>query len=111
MERFYNEFKNLSPEQQELFKAVMELMNSGNNLNFKTEIAHPEEHSKLELFAKWCSDIDQTDASGYVKFFSRELKEQYVSKDRKGRAELKDILSSAIQTIRERSLGDRVLCK
>ena len=109
MEQFYNEFHNMPNEQQqEILKAIMFLMQTDNNLNFKTEIANPPIHATLDLLGEYYKDLGQTDASKYIKSFSTKLKQMMVSNKRKGREEMKEILSAYVQSMK-RSFEDKML--
>jgi hypothetical protein len=109
LDRFYNEFQDLSVEQQqEFFKLVKEMYIGDKNLNLKTDIKNPAIHSTLDLMAMYFNDIGVKDGSKYIKFYSRSLKEQMVSDNRKGRIEFKELMSAKLQNL-FRSFGDRML--
>lgn len=110
MERFYNEFQQLPQEQQEMIKAIMSIMQSDKDLNLKTNIKNPYIHSALDLFAIYCGDIGQKDAKKYVQFYSKSLKEQFVSENREGRKEFKEMMIASFERFANnvRSFGDRM---
>src|SRR3972149_1820544 len=111
LDRFYSEFQDLSVEQQqEFFKLVKEMYIGDKNLNLKTDIKNPPLHSVLDLLAVYFNDINMKDGSKYLKFYSRSLKEQMVSDNRKGRTEFKDLMSAKLQNL-FRSTSDRLLVR
>jgi len=109
LDRFYNEFQDMSVEQQqEFFKLVKEMYTGDKNLNLKTDIKNPPLHSVLDLLGIYFNDIGMKDSSKYIKIYSRSLKEQMVSDNRKGRTEFKDLMSAKMQNL-FRSTSDRLM--
>lgn len=109
LDRFYNEFQDMPIEQQqEFFKLVKDMYTGDKNLNLKTDIKNPAIHSVLDLLGEYFKDIGVKDGSRYIKFYSRSLKEQMVSDNRKGRIEFKDLMSAKLQQI-SRSFSDRIM--
>ena len=109
LDRFYNEFQDMSVEQQqEFFKLVKDMYSGDKNLNLKTDIKNPPLHSVLDLLVVYFNDINMKDGAKYIKFYSRSLKEQMVSDNRKGRTEFKDLMSAKLQNL-FRSTTDRLM--
>lgn len=109
LDRFYNEFQDMPIEQQqEFFKLVKEMYTGDKNLNLKTDIKNPPLHSALDLLAEYFKDCNMKDGSKYIKMYSRSLKEQMVSDNRKGRTEFKDLMSAKLQQL-VRSFSDRMM--
>lgn len=111
LDRFYTEFSDMPKEQQEeFFKLVKEMYSGDKNINLKTDIKNPAIHSTLDLIAEYFKDVKFTDASKYIKFYSKSLKEQMVSDNRKGRTEFKELMSAKLQQM-ARSFWDRATGK
>lgn len=109
LDRFYNEFQDMPIEQQqEFFKLVQEMYRGDKNLNLKTDIKNPAIHSALDLLAEYFRDINMKDGSKYIKFYSKSLKEQMVSDNRKGRTEFKELMSAKLTQL-ARSFSDRLM--
>jgi hypothetical protein len=109
LDRFYNEFSDMPVEQQqEFFKTVREMYTGYKNLNLKTDIKNPPIHSALDLLAEYFKDCGMKDGSKYIKMYSKSLKEQMVSDNRKGRAEFIQLMSAKLQQV-VRSFGDRLM--
>lgn len=109
LDRFYNEFQDMPIEQQqEFFKLVKEMYTSGKNINLITDIKNPAIHSTLDLLGEYFKDIGVIDGSKYIKMYSKSLKEQMVSDNRKGRTEFKDLMSAKLQQL-ARSFSDRLM--
>lgn len=109
LDRFYNEFQDMPLEQQqEFFKLVKDMYTSDKNINMKTDIKNPAIHSALDLLGKYFKDIGAIDGSKYIEMYSKSLKEQMVSDNRKGRTEFRDLMSAKLQQI-ARSFGDRIM--
>jgi len=109
LDRFYSEFQDLNVEQQqEFFKLVKDMYSGDKNLNLKTDIKNPAVHSTLDLMAVYLNDIGVKDGAKYIKFYSRSLKEQMVSDNRKGRIEFKELMSAKLQNL-FRSTSDRLM--
>lgn len=109
LDRFYSEFQDLPIEQQqEFFKLVKEMYTGDKNLNLKTDIKNPPLHSVLDLYGEYLKDIGMKDGSKYIKFYSRSLKEQMVSDNRKGRTEFTNLMSAKLQQI-ARTFQDRIM--
>lgn len=85
-------------------------MESDKNLNMKTEIPNPALQATFDLLGEYYKDIGLPLASKYIKFYSRTLKEQMVSKKREGRKEFKEIATSWLHGFMAnvRSFGDRL---
>lgn len=110
LDRFYNEFQNMPVEQQqEFFKLVKDMYSGDKHLNLKTDIKNPPIHSALDLLAIYFKDCGMYDGSKYIQKYSRFLKEQMVSDNRKGRTEFKELMSAKLQqlarTFTERMMG------
>jgi len=109
LDRFYNEFQDMPIEQQqEFFKLVKEMYTGDKNLNLKTDIKNPPLHSVLDLLGEYFGDIGMKDGKKYIKMYSRSLKEQMVSDNRKGRTEFKELMSAKLQQL-VRSFSDRIM--
>ena len=109
LDRFYNEFQDMPIEQQqEFFKLVKEMYSGDKHLNLKTDIKNPPLHSALDLLSDYFKDIGMRDGSKYIKNYSRYLKEQMVSDNRKGRGEFTQLMSAKLQQI-ARSFSDRLM--
>lgn len=109
LDRFYNEFQDMPQQQQEeFFKLVKEMYTGDKNLNLKTDIKNPPLHSVLDLLGEYFGDIGMKDGKKYIKMYSRSLKEQMVSDNRKGRTEFKDLMSAKMQQV-ARSFSDRLM--
>ena len=110
-DRFFNEWSDMPTEQeQEFFKTTKEMYSSDKNINFKTDIANPPLHSVLDLMGDYFNDIGMKDGAKYTRRYSRYLKEQMVSDNRKGRTEFKEIMIARIQQL-ARSVGERLTGK
>jgi hypothetical protein len=109
LDRFYNEFQDLPIEQQqEFFKLVDKMYSSDKHINMKTDIKNPAIHSALDLLAIYFYDVGMHDGSKYIKMYSKSLKEQMVSDNRKGRTEFKELMSAKLQQL-ARSFSDRII--
>jgi len=109
LDRFYNEFQDMPIEQQqEFFKLVKDMYTGDKNLNLKTDIKNPPIHSTLDLLGVYFKDIGMKDGSKYIQFYSKSLKEQMVSDNRKGRGEFTQLMSAKLQQI-ARSFSDRIM--
>lgn len=109
LDRFYNEFQDMPIEQQqEFFRLVKEMYTGDKHLNLKTDIKNPPLHSALDLLSDYFKDVGMRDGSKYIKNYSRYLKEQMVSDNRKGRGEFTQLMSAKLQQI-ARSFSDRLM--
>lgn len=109
LDRFYSEFQDIPQQQsEEFFKLVKEMYTGDKNLNLKTDIKNPPMHSVLDLVGEYFKDIGVKDGSKYIKMYSKSLKEQMVSDNRKGRAEFTQLMSAKLQQL-ARSFSDRIM--
>ena len=109
LDRFYSEFQDMPVEQQqEFFKLVKDMYTGDKNLNLKTDIKNPPIHSALDLLGESFKDINMKDGSNYIRMYSKSLKEQMVSDNRKGRGEFTQLMSAKLQQI-ARTFSDRLM--